>query len=71
MEDFIPTGYTRIRITNNSFCGGCEKWFEDEERPRLVRIGKEKDGWADFHPECIEKALEKGILYYKEEDNGN
>jgi hypothetical protein len=44
---------------------------EDEERPRLVRIGKEKDGWADFHPECIEKALEKGILYYKEEDNGN
>lgn len=57
MDGFIPEGYTRIRITNNSFCGGCLEWFTEDERPRLVRIGDEEEGYADFHPECIEKAL--------------
>ena len=58
-------GFSPFKIKNNSFCGGCDKWF-DEDVPRrkdLVRIGDEEKGFADFHPECIEKALQKGILY--------
>jgi|RhiMetdeSRZDD1v2_1073273.scaffolds.fasta_scaffold1925884_2 hypothetical protein len=73
-DGFIATGFTRIMIRNDSFCCGCEQWFDDEvpRRQDLVRIGDEENGFCDYHPECIEKGLEKGLLYYpKEHDDAN
>lgn len=55
-----------ILIQNNTICPQCLKFFTEKERPRLVRIGDEKN-YSDFHKKCIEPALQTGLLYYKEE----
>jgi len=37
-----------------------------------MSVGDEEKGFCDFHPECIEKAFEKGLLYHPEEhDDAN
>lgn len=58
-------GLSIIHIRNNTLCPQCLKYFTEEERPRLVRIGDEQD-YSDFHKECIEPALQSGLLYYRE-----
>ena len=74
MAGKIPEGFigiSRVIFKNSSICIGCETWFDDEvpRRQDLVRIGDEEQGFCDLHPECIERALEKGALYYPEEQD--
>jgi hypothetical protein len=73
MEDFIPDGYSRIRVQNNSFCSGCYEWFTKEERinknAQLLFFG-DPDGWFIYvHPQCVEILFERGVLYYKDEEH--